>query len=72
MNYYMKYKVAEPKPQLITKVDVYRHLCGWWNEDFVKDMLDNDNTFRVDTPYAEFWTEKDGMIPMAGFYGTCD
>lgn len=48
-------------------------LEGAYYKYFVKDILKNGKSFRLQTPWREIWTESDdGKVPMPGFYGVCE
>lgn len=70
MTYFKQYKDESEKRE-ITKEEAKRILSGWWNEDALDDIFDNDIEFRLWTPYTDVWTmTEDGKVPIAGFYGT--
>lgn len=68
MKYYQQYKGEEEFTE-ITKERAKELLSGWWKDDFLKDVFDNDRAFRLYTPFTEVWTCKDGLVPQAGYYG---
>ena len=71
MKYYKQYKEAGAEPEEVTKEEAKRTLEGWWRQETLDDIFEQDKGFRLYTAYAEVWTKtEDGMIPMAGFYGT--
>lgn len=71
MKYYKQYKEAGAEPEEVTKEEAKRTLEGWWRQEALDDIFEQDKGFRLYTAYAEVWTKtEDGMIPMAGFYGT--
>lgn len=70
MKYYKKYKEQNATAFEITKEEAKGTLNGWWHEDAVNDIFENERQFRLYTPYADVWTKGDnGMVPMPGFYG---
>lgn len=70
MQYFKKYKENEAVVMEITKEEAKHTLEGWWHEDALKDIFENDRAFRLYTAYADVWTKNDeGLVPMAGFYG---
>lgn len=68
IRYYLQYK-GEDEFTEITKERAKEMLSGWWKEDFLNDVFDNDKAFRLYTSFIEIWTCKDGLIPQAGYYG---
>lgn len=56
----------------ITADEAYDTLNNSWDEDFLTDILYHQKSFRLFTRYADVWTEKDGLAPIAGFYGVCE
>lgn len=72
MRYYKQYKEINAIPFEITKEEARKTLEGYWIEDAVKDIFENDRQFRLFTPFSTVWTkDKNGKVPMAGFYGIC-
>lgn len=70
MKYFTSNRVTGSKKQEISKEEVKRLLGGWWEEDSIDKILEEESSFRMHTPYADVWTEtEDGMVPMPGFYG---
>lgn len=73
MKYYKVYREAGAKAVEISKDEAKRILTGWWKDDFLARIFDEEVPFRLYTPYSEVWTKtEDGRVPMAGFYGTVD
>lgn len=56
----------------LTKEQARSILEGSYKKAFVKDIIDNEKGFRLHTPTRIIWTEKDGLVPVAGFYGVCE
>ena len=72
MKYFKQYKEIGATPKEITKEEAIRTLEGYWNDDALDDIFNNDKMFRLYTPYADVWAmTNDGKIPVAGFYGIC-
>lgn len=72
MRYYKQYKEINATPFGITKEEARKTLEGYWIEDAVKDIFENDRQFRLFTPFFTVWTkDENGKVPMAGFYGIC-
>ena len=71
MKYFKQYYGKDEKPFEITKKVARETLDGFWTKDSLDDIFNNDIGFRLNTPFAEVWTmNDDGLVPMAGFYGT--
>ena len=71
MNYYKMLKDGKYEEEEITKEEAKRLLEGWWKQEALDDIFHNEKGFRLFTPYADIWTKTDdGLVPMAGFYGT--
>lgn len=46
-------------------------LKGQYKDDFVDEIIDKKQGFRLRTAYREIWTKTDdGLVPIAGWYGT--
>lgn len=72
MRYFKQYKEINTTPFEITKEEARKTLEGYWIEDAVKDIFENDRQFRLFTPFSTVWTkDENGKVPMAGFYGIC-
>lgn len=72
MRYFKQYKEINATPFEITKEEARKTLEGYWIEDAVKDIFENDRQFRLFTPFSTVWTkDENGKVPMAGFYGIC-
>lgn len=72
MKYFKQYKEINATPFEITKEEARKTLEGYWIEDAVKDIFENDRQFRLFTPFSTVWTkDENGKVPMAGFYGIC-
>lgn len=70
MKYFKQYKEINATPFEITKEEARKTLKGYWVEDAVKDIFENDRQFRLFTPFSTVWTmNENGTVPMAGFYG---
>lgn len=70
MRYFKQYKEINATPFEITKEEARKTLTGYWIEDAVNDMFENDRQFRLFTPFSIVWTMvENGNVPMAGFYG---
>lgn len=70
MKYFKQYKEINAIPFEITKEEARKTLEGYWIEDAINDMFENDRQFRLFTPFSIVWTmDENGNIPMAGFYG---
>lgn len=70
MKYMKQYKEIGAKPFEIPKEEARLGLCGYWVEEALDDIFDNERAFRLFTPVAEYWTvDEEGLVPMAGFYG---
>ena len=69
----MKYFTAihgETHTSEISKEEAQHYLEGAYIKEAVDDIMNNDKSFRLRTPYRDIWTVTDeGLIPMAGFYG---
>lgn len=70
MKYFKKY-VDENDAVEVTAEEAKRALDGWWDRDCLDEVFANASAFRLWTPYCEVWTNDNGKVPMAGFYGTC-
>ena len=70
MKYFKKY-VDQKDAVEVTAEEAKRALEGWWNDDALHDIFTKGIAFRLYTPYCEVWTNDNGKVPMAGFYGTC-
>lgn len=70
----MQYKSfrMDGKYEDLTKEQARYILEGCYKKAFVKDIIDNGKEFRLHTPMRDIWTEKDGLVPVAGFYGVCE
>ena len=69
MNYYTK-RHTENDTKQITKEEARYFLKGAYVEEAVDDIIDNNKSFRLRTPYRDIWTVTDDRrTPMAGFYG---
>ena len=72
MRYYKQYKEINATPFEITKEEARKTLEGYWIEDAVNDIFENDRQFRLFTSFSTVWTmDENGKVPMAGFYGIC-
>lgn len=72
MKYFKQYKEINAIPFEITKEEARKTLDGYWIEDAINDMFENNRQFRLFTPFSTVWTmDENGKIPMAGFYGIC-
>lgn len=72
IKYYKQYKEINVIPFEITKEEARKTLEGYWIEDAMKDIFENDRQFRLFTPFSTVWTkDENGKVPMAGFYGVC-
>lgn len=72
MKYFKQYKEINAIPFEITKEEARKTLEGYWIEDAVKDIFENDRQFRLFTPFSTVWTkDENGKVPMADFYGIC-
>ena len=70
MKYFKQYKEVNTIPFEITKEEARKTLEGYWIEDAVNDIFENDRQFRLFTPFSTVWTmDENGKVPMAGFYG---
>lgn len=72
MTYFKLYKGTQFAPQEVTKEEARKNLEGYYNKEALDDIFDKGKEFRLATAYSEIWTNKDGMVPMAGFYGICE
>ena len=71
MKYFKCYKENGATATEITKEEARHTLDGYWTEESLNDVFDNEKEFRLFTPYAEVWTKDEkGRVPIAGFYGT--
>ena len=69
MKYFKQYK-GEDEVKEITKEEARRTLEGWWKDEALEDIFNNDKCFRLFTAFCEVWTMTErGTVPMAGFYG---
>ena len=72
MRYFKQHKEINATPFEITKEEARKTLEGYWIEDAINDMFENDRQFRLFTPFSTVWTmDENGNIPIAGFYGIC-
>lgn len=72
MEYFKLYE-GEREPMQITKQEAKDALDGWWKEDFLSDIFEQEKVFRLYTPYCKVWSvSEDGLMPMAGFYGVVE
>ncbi len=70
MRYYKQYREDGAVPFEITKDEARNTLDGYWMEEALNDIFQNDRSFRLYTPVADVWTVTEkGTIPIAGFYG---
>lgn len=70
MKYFKQYKEINAIPFEITKEEARKTLEGYWIEDAVNDIFENDRQFRLFTSFSTVWTmDENGKVPMAGFYG---
>jgi len=70
MKYFKQYKEVNAIPFEITKEEARKTLEGYWIEDAVNDIFENDRQFRLSTSFSTVWTmDENGKVPMAGFYG---
>lgn len=70
MKYFKQYKEVNAIPFEITKEEARKTLKGYWIEDAVNDIFENNRQFRLFTPFSTVWTmDENGKVPMAGFYG---
>ena len=71
MKYYKMYKEVGAEPVEITKEEAKKILERWWLQEELDEMFEKEVSFRLFTPYADVWTNDNGKVPMAGFYGVC-
>lgn len=69
IKYYKLYKGTQFAPREVSVKEAMQSLEGYYKDDALKDIFDNEKEFRLSTPYSEVWTNNDGKVPMAGFYG---
>ena len=70
MRYFKQYKDKDAEAVEITREEAKRTLEGWWQEDCLTDIFENNREFRLYTAYSTVWTQTDdGLVPIAGFYG---
>ena len=67
-KYFKKFK-DEGEAFEITKEQARETLDGYWTKESLDDIFDNDKAFRLFTPYSFVWTNQDGTVPMAGWFG---
>lgn len=73
MTYFKAYKEKRADIIEITKDEAKDILTGWWKDDFIERIFNDEVSFRLYTPYLEVWTKtEDGLVPMAGFYGAIE
>lgn len=73
MKYFKIYKETGAEAEEITKAEAKRTLEGWWKQEALDDIFDNEKAFHLWTAFAEVWTkDADGCVPMAGFIGVCE
>ena len=69
MKYFKRFK-GEDEVMEITKEQARNTLDGYWKDECLDEIFENDKSFRLYTPYSEVWTmTEDGAVMMAGFYG---
>lgn len=69
--HYLSQMHGEDTVEELTKEQVFCKLDGYYKRKFVKEILDKEQGFRLFTPYRIIWTQTDdGLVPIAGFYGT--
>lgn len=72
MKYMKRFKGKEEVFE-ITKEQAKETLFGYWKDNFLDDIFDNNKAFRLDTHFSEVWTvNDDGLVPIAGFYGVVE
>lgn len=59
MNYYFKYK-AENEVEQISKERAKEMLTGWWKDEYLNDLFENNKPFRSWTAFVEVWTDDEG------------
>lgn len=70
MKYFKLLKKDGAQAVEITKDEARETLAGYWKAEYIKEIFENGEQFRLYTPYSEVWTMgDDGLTPMAGFYG---
>ena len=70
---YFSLRHGENEPMEISKDEARFLLEGCYKKEFVDEILSagEDKGFRLRTPYRDVWTKTDeGLVPIAGFYGT--
>ena len=71
MRYFKMYKDGNAVKEEISKEEARHILDGWWKAEALDEIFGQEKGFRLYTPYTEVWTmTAEGMVPMAGFYGT--
>lgn len=70
MKYYKQYKDPDSKPFEISKEEARSTLQGWWTEESLDEIFNNDKVFSLYTPTSYVCNKTDGgQVLMAGFYG---
>lgn len=70
MMYFKRFKGEGRSIIEVTKKQAKETLFGYYKDEFLDDVFDNNRAFRLETSFSEVWTmDDDGLTPIAGFYG---
>lgn len=62
--------LLDGKKEEIPKSKARELLSGYWKEECLEDIFNNEKVFRLSTPYRTIWSKTDdGKVLMAGFEG---
>ena len=71
MKYFKRFKEAGAEAFEITKEEAKQTLEGYWKQEALDEIFEQETGFRLFTPYSTVWTQTDdGLVPIPGFYGT--
>ena len=71
MKYFKQLKESGAQVVEVSKEEARRTLEGWWKDEALDEIFENNVQFRLWTAFCEVWTEdENGFGPIAGFYGT--
>ena len=73
MRYFKEYKKDGATAFEITKEKARQTLEGYWKEEALDDIFNNEKPFRLFTPFSYVWTQtEDGLVPQPGFFGVIE
>lgn len=71
IKYLSKIK-GEENTEELTKERARELLSRAYEKDVINDIINNEKGFCLTTPTRVIWTDKDGLVPLPGFYGVCE